>query len=80
MPDILVYFLDSLAIVAAGLAWWHAVRTLSRAIIHRPWQRLLVLSVAVPFAYFGPITTIILFLAAPLASVQSFGCELSLIR
>ncbi len=65
VPDALVYCLDCLAIVAAGLAWWHAVRTLSRARIHTPWQRLLVLGLAVPVAYCGPIVAVALFFVVP---------------
>jgi hypothetical protein len=62
VPDGLPYCTGSLAMVAAALAWWSAVWSLSRANVRQQWQRLFVLVVAVPFAYLGPIAAVVLIL------------------
>lgn len=64
VPEGLVYYLDSLAVVAVALAWWDAVRALSRGGIRKQWQRFLVIVVAVPFAFLGPTAAILLFCVA----------------
>jgi hypothetical protein len=62
--DTLVYFVDSLAIAAAGLAWWDAVRAMSRVGLQKQWRRVAVLCLAVPFACVGPVAAGFCFLIA----------------
>jgi hypothetical protein len=50
-----IWALDVLVCLAFGAVWWTAVRTLSRAGVHRAWHRSLCLAVVVPAAFSGAI-------------------------
>jgi hypothetical protein len=52
--------LDLFAALSAVAIWWHCVRTLSRAGIHKLWHRCFALTIAMPFAVYGSFALIIL--------------------
>ncbi len=62
-----IALLDVFGWTACSLIWWGSVRTLSRAGIHRPGQRILLAAVCIPVAYFGTFAVPLLVIALSIA-------------
>ena len=55
-----VYVLDGFVWICCGLIWWKSVEVMSRAGIHRPWHRIVFLTVVFPVTLVASIATPIL--------------------
>ncbi|NLE38502.1 MAG: hypothetical protein GX621_10805 [Pirellulaceae bacterium] len=82
----IAYFYDAYAWLSIGLIWWKCVRIMSRAGIHKPWHRIVLLIFVLPGTLLSLVLGGFLAVAIPISLAVSVGqveawlvwCELGL--